>query len=97
MHQQFIGVVKEGRGDRLQPRDDLFSGLFWSGSESVKLGLADELGSADYVAREVIGAEEIVEYTAKKDLLERLADRLGASFAASLLNTLGVSGYGFAR
>ena len=97
MHQQFIGVVKEGRGDRLQPRDDLFSGLFWSGSESVKLGLADELGSADYVAREVIGAEEIVEYTAKKDLLERLADRLGASFAASLLNTLGVGGYGFAR
>ena len=95
LHQQFIGVVKEGRGDRLKPNDEIFSGLFWSGEESVGLGLADALGNAEHVAREVIGAEKIVEFTAKKDLLERLADRLGASFADTLLDLAG--GYPVAR
>jgi len=97
MHQQFIGVVKEGRGDRLKGGDELFSGLFWSGEESVALGLADGLGSSGYVARELIGAEEIVEFSAKKDLLERFADRLGASIADSLLNLTGAGAYPVAR
>lgn len=97
MHQQFIGVVREGRGDRLKGGDELFSGLFWSGEESVALGLADGLGSSSYVARELIGAEEIVEFSAKKDLLERFADRLGASIADSLLNLTGAGAYPVAR
>jgi protease-4 len=97
LHQQFIEVVKEGRGDRLQENDEIFSGLFWSGAESVDLGLSDAIGNADYVAREVVGAKKIVEYTAKKDLLERLADRLGASFAESLLNLTGAGAYPVAR
>jgi protease-4 len=95
LHQQFIDVVKEGRGDRLKAGELTFSGLFWSGAESIELGLADALGSTDYVAREVVGAEEIVEYSSKKDLLERLADRLGASFATALLEFTG--GYPVAR
>ncbi len=97
LHQQFIGEVKEGRGDRLKGGDELFSGLFWSGEESVALGLADGLGSSGYVARELIGAEEIVEFSAKKDLLERFADRLGASIADSILNMTGAGAYPVAR
>jgi protease-4 len=92
LHQQFIAAVKEGRGDRLKGGDELFSGLFWSGEESVKLGLADELGSTSYVAREVIGAEETVKFSAQKDLLERLVDRFGAAFAGALLEQTG-AGY----
>jgi len=97
LHQQFIGVVKESRGDRLKGGEELFNGLFWSGEESVALGLADGLGSSGYVARELIGAEEIVEFSAKKDLLERFADRLGASIAESLLKLTGAGAYPVAR
>ncbi len=97
LHQQFIGEVKEGRGDRLKGGDELFSGLFWSGEESVALGLADGLGSSGYVARELIGAEEVVEFSAKKDLLERFADRLGASIADSILRMTGAGAYPVAR
>lgn len=92
LHAQFIDRVREGRGDRLKGGDDLFSGLFWSGEQSIELGLADALGSSSYVAREVIGAETIVEFTKKKDLFARLADRIGAAFAESLL---GVAGGGY--
>jgi protease-4 len=97
LHQQFIGVVREGRGDRLKGGEEVYSGLFWSGEESVTLGLADGLGSSGYVARELIGAEKIVEFSAKKDLLERLADRLGASIADSLLRFSGAGGYPVVR
>lgn len=97
MHEQFIGVVKAGRGDRLKGGDELFSGLFWSGEESVALGLADGLGSSGYVARELIGVEDIVEFSAKKDLLERFADRLGASIAGSVLKLMGAGGYTIAH
>ncbi|MEA3277018.1 MAG: S49 family peptidase [Pseudomonadota bacterium] len=97
LHEQFIEVVKEGRGERLTGGEELFSGLFWSGEESLTLGLADELGSSSYVAREVIGAEKIVEFTEKKDLLEQFADRLGASFAESILRLTGAGGYPMAR
>jgi protease-4 len=97
LHQQFIRVVKEGRGDRLKGGDEIFSGLFWSGERSIELGLADALGSSSYVAREVIEAEEIVEFSAKKDLLERFADRLGASIADSLLELTGGGTFPVAR
>ncbi|MCB1786877.1 MAG: S49 family peptidase [Chromatiaceae bacterium] len=85
LHQTFIAAVREGRGDRLKGDEStLFSGLFWSGDEGIALGLADAIGSAGYVAREVVGAEDIVDFTAKGDPIERLADRIGASFAETL-------------
>lgn len=85
IHQQFIDAVKKGRGDRLKEFDELFTGLIWTGREAVEFGLVDNIGSASYVAREVIGAEDIVEYTVEEDVLERLVDRLGAS-SAKVLN-----------
>ena len=84
IHQQFIDAVKKGRGDRLKEIDDIFSGLIWTGEEAMKFGLVDKIGSASYVAREVIGAEDIVEYSVEQDVLERLVDRLGASTAKML-------------
>lgn len=90
IHVQFIDAVKAGRGERLKESDELFSGLFWTGEESIKLGLADDLGSSSYVAREVIGAEDIVDFTASEDLLERFAKRLGAGAASSLAWIMGL-------
>jgi protease-4 len=93
IHQQFIEAVREGRGDRLKEEDEeIFSGLFWTGEESIELGLADELGSSSYVAREVIEAEEIVDFTSKEDFMERFAKRIGAGAAASLSSFWGVNG-----
>lgn len=83
IHEQFIAVVREGRGDRLKETPDMFSGLIWSGQKGVELGLADAVGSLDYVAREVVKAEEIVDYTEKENFAERLARRFGASVARS--------------
>ena len=79
IHQQFIGVVKEGRGKRLKETPDMFSGLFWPGQQAIDLGLADKLGNIDFVAREVVKAEEIVDYTRKENVAERLVKRFGAS------------------
>jgi protease IV len=79
IHQQFISVVEAGRGSRLKETPDMFSGLFWSGADSIRLGLADSFGSAEYVAREVIKAEDIVDYTPQENIASRLAGRLGAS------------------
>ncbi|MET0049487.1 MAG: signal peptide peptidase SppA [Candidatus Thiodiazotropha sp.] len=92
LHQQFISVVKEGRGDRLQDAQhpEIFSGLFWSGEEARKLGLVDEFGSSSYVAREVIGVEEIVDFTQKEDVWERVARNLGAGAAKTLLSVGGL-------
>ncbi|MCG6868013.1 MAG: S49 family peptidase [Gammaproteobacteria bacterium] len=84
IHDQFIEVVKQGRGDSLAGGEELFSGLIWTGDESVSLGLVDALGSAGYVAREVVGEEEIVDYTRKRDWLTRLSDRVGAELTAAL-------------
>ena len=82
IHQQFINAVKEGRGDRLDTSvEGLFSGLIWTGEAAVKNGLVDELASASYVAREVIGEETIVDYTVQEDILERFAQRLGSTVA----------------
>ncbi len=89
IHQQFIGVVKEGRGERLKDDPDLFSGLFWSGEEGVELGLVDGLGSSSYVARELIGAENIVDFTPTENVFERLAERMGAGAASTLARISG--------
>ncbi len=91
IHQQFIAVVKEGRGDRLKENDEMFSGLFWTGEESLKLGLVDGIGSASYVARELIKEEEIVNYTPTEDFLERFARKMGAGAGASIANMIGLS------
>lgn len=91
IHQQFIGVVRQGRGKRLKETPDMFSGLVWSGEKSVQLGLADGLGSADYVAREVIKAENIVDFTPQEGIAERFAKRFGAA-AATFMNPLAKSG-----
>ena len=96
LHKTFIESVKAGRGDRLKGDDKLlFSGLFWSGQESIELGLADAIGSAGYVAREVVGVEEIVDFTSKEDALSRLADRLGAAVGTSLARLAGLEGLQF--
>ncbi|MBU1224579.1 MAG: S49 family peptidase [Gammaproteobacteria bacterium] len=81
IHGQFIGVVREGRGKRLKETPEMFSGLVWSGEKSIQLGLADGLGSVESVARDVIKAEDIVDYTQQDSLVERLAGRLGATMA----------------
>jgi protease IV len=81
IHEQFKTVVREGRGERLKETPDTFSGLFWSGEDSIKMGLADELGSADYVAREVIKQKDIVDFTYQENFADRFAKRLGASIA----------------
>jgi protease-4 len=85
IHQQFIDVVKAGRGDRLKDDPDLFTGLIWTGEEAMKLGLVDELGSASYVAREIIKEDNLVDFTKKQDVWKRLSDRLGAGFAKALM------------
>jgi len=79
IHSQFIEVVKKGRGDRLKETPDMFSGLSWTGQQAVELGLADELASLDQVARDVIKAEEIVDYSRHDNVAERLVKRFGAA------------------
>jgi protease-4 len=79
IHQQFIQVVREGRGKRLKETPELFSGLFWTGQQAIELGLADALGSLDFVAREVVKAEDVVDYTRRENVAERLAKRFGAA------------------
>ena len=79
IHQQFIAVVKAGRGNRLKETPEMFTGLFWNGQQAVELGLADHLGNLDYVAREVIKVEEIIDYTRRDNVAERLAKKFGAA------------------
>ena len=76
------------RGARLKETPELFSGLFWTGERSIELGLADELGSLDSVARDVVKAEEIVDFTRRENIAERLAKRVGASIGAVLSKEL---------
>ncbi|MDR3096910.1 MAG: S49 family peptidase [Paraburkholderia sp.] len=91
IHQQFIDAVKAGRGQRLKDTPDIFSGLFWTGQKSVELGLADGFGDNDYVAREIIKAPNIVDYTVKQGITDRVAKRLGASIGSAAVHSL-VSG-----
>ncbi len=88
IHLQFIQVVKEGRGARLHETPETFSGLFWNGEEAIKLGLADKYGNLDYVAREVVKAEEIIDYSPRDNVAERIAKRFGASVGAGAVQAL---------
>lgn len=88
VYQQFIDVVKAGRGDRLKSDDKIFSGLIWSGEESIDLGLVDALGSAGFVAREVIGAEDIVDFTLRDTYFERFARQVGTAVASAISSKL---------
>ncbi|HYN54139.1 MAG TPA: S49 family peptidase [Methylotenera sp.] len=88
IHEQFKTVVRDGRGSRLKENKETFSGLFWSGEQSIKIGLADAIGSADYVAREVIKQDEIVDFTYQDDFASRIAKRIGASTSAAIGETL---------
>jgi protease-4 len=85
VHQQFIGVVREGRGKRLKETPDMYSGLVWTGRQSIELGLADDYGSLDSVARDVLKAERVVDFTEKENIAERFARRLGAGAANAVL------------
>ncbi|MFT4241117.1 MAG: S49 family peptidase [Acidovorax sp.] len=93
IHQQFIAVVKAGRGDRLKTTPDTFSGLFWTGQQAVEMGLADHLGSLDYVAREVVKAEDIIDYTRRDNVAERLAKRFGAAVGMGAVKSLSLAGW----
>lgn len=88
IHQQFIAVVREGRGNRLKETPETFSGLFWSGEAGIRMGLADGLGSMDYVAREVIKEPNVVDFTSHEDFADRVAKRLGASMTQSLFKSV---------
>jgi len=88
IHQQFIGVVRKGRGERLRETPETFSGLIWSGQRAVDKGLADGLGSVSSVARDVIGAELIIDYTQRENVAQQLARRFGAGAGEAALQTL---------
>lgn len=90
IHQQFIDVVKAGRGERLKHEEALFSGLVWTGEQSVELGLVDDLGSASYVAREIVGQKKIVDYTVRPDPFEQFANRLGVVMAETFARITGM-------
>jgi protease-4 len=87
IHKQFIAVVREGRGDRLKETPEIFSGLFWSGQQAIELGLADGYGTLDTVARDVVKAEDIVDYTRQDNVAERLAKRFGAAMGEAMVKT----------
>lgn len=88
IHEQFIAVVKKGRGERLKITEETFSGLFWTGQQAVEMGLADQLGSLDYVAREVVKAEEVIDYTRRDNVAERLVKRFGAAVGGAAMKAL---------
>ena len=88
IHLQFIAAVKAGRGTRLKETPETFSGLFWSGQQAVEMGLADQLGSLDYVAREVVKAEDLVDYTRRDNVAERLVKRFGASIGDAAVKAM---------
>jgi protease-4 len=87
IHKQFIEVVREGRGKRLKETPDTFSGLIWTGQKSVELGLADDYGSLESVARDVVKAEDIVDFSTKESVVEKFARRFGASAASALMES----------
>ena len=90
IHKQFIDVVKKGRGQRLKETPETFSGLFWSGQQAIELGLADKLGNLDFVAREVVKAEDIIDYTRRENVAEKLAKRFGAAMGEGAVKALKV-------
>ena len=88
IHQQFITVVKTGRGKRLKETPETFSGLFWTGQQAIELGLADQLGTVEYVAREIVKTEEIIDYTRRDNVAERLAKKFGAAMGEGAMKAL---------
>ena len=88
IHQQFIAVVKKGRGERLKETPETFTGLFWSGQQAIELGLADKLGTLDHVAREVVKAPELIDYTKRDNVAEKLAKRFGAAMGEGAVKAL---------
>ena len=91
-HRQFIEQVQRGRGERLKQDESLFSGLVWTGEQAVELGLLDGLASSSYVAREIVGVEEMVDYSAQPKLWERLLDRVSVTFAKTISAEMGLNG-----
>jgi protease-4 len=89
IHKQFIAVVREGRGERLKETPETFSGLFWTGEQAVMMGLADDLASLTTVARDVVKAEDIIDYTRRENVAERLAKRFGAAIGEGAVKALG--------
>lgn len=90
VHSHFINAVKEGRGNRLKPNDEVFTGLFWTGDKALEMGLIDGIGSAGFVAREVIGVNDVIDYTTSHSLLDRLASRIGSSFGKQISSEMGL-------
>jgi protease-4 len=90
IHAQFIDAVRQGRGKRLHETPDMFSGLFWTGQKSVELGLADGFGDADYVARDLFKAPDIVDYTVKESITDRVARKFGAAVGAGAVRAMAV-------
>ncbi|MES2944516.1 MAG: S49 family peptidase, partial [Pseudomonadota bacterium] len=88
IHEQFIGVVKAGRGTRLKENPEIFSGLFWTGQKAVELGLADQLGGLEFVAREIVKTDEIIDYTRRDNVAERLAKKFGAAMGEGAMKAL---------
>ena len=87
VHQQFINAVRSGRGDRLSSNDsEIFSGLLWSGETALALGLVDRFGSAQLIAREILGAEMLVDYSYRPTFMEQFADRIGTTLSSMLLD-----------
>ncbi|VAX07526.1 Periplasmic serine proteases (ClpP class) [hydrothermal vent metagenome] len=91
IHKQFIEIVKKGRGDKLKNDPNLFSGYVWTGEQSIDMGLVDALGSSSYVAREIIKAEKIVDFTPKPNYLDRFAERFGVAMAKTVTQVLGMN------
>ena len=92
IHQQFIAVVRAGRGKRLQETPETFSGLFWSGAKAVEMGLADGFGTVDTVARDVVKVEDVVDYTAHEGLPERVLKKFGAAVGQGAVKTMSQGG-----
>ena len=88
IHQQFIGVVRAGRGKRLKETPDMFSGLFWTGAKAIDMGLADGFGSVESVARDVVKVEDIIDYTAHEGLPERVLKKFGAAVGAGAVKSV---------
>ena len=94
VHRQFIEVVRQGRGNRLKETPDMFSGLMWTGSQSIALGLADDYGTVDSIARDVIKAETVLDYSVRENIAERFVRRFGAEVARTIGRaTFGAEGY----
>jgi protease-4 len=88
IHEQFIAVVRAGRGKRLKENPEIFSGLYWTGAKAVEMGLADGFGTVDTVAREVVKAEDIIDYTAHEGLPERVLKKFGASVGSGAVHSI---------